>query len=91
MPCIKPGIVPLLDPCGYGTLSCGNYYPREERLLGQNVVGLFAIGTKCGWDLWLMGQNVFGTFGLWDNSLFFGTHMHWDKRYWDKMSVGQIT
>ena len=52
-------------------LSCGNYYPREERMLGQNVVGLFAIGTKCSWDIWLLGQNVFGTFGVWDKSLDF--------------------
>ena len=38
-----------------------------------------------------MGQNVVGTFGIWDNSLFFGTDMHWDKKYWDKMSLGQFT
>ena len=33
------------------------------------------VGTICSWDLWFLGQNVVGTFGLWDNSLFFGTHM----------------
>ena len=49
------------------------------------------IGTKCSWDIWLLGQNVVGTFGIWDNSLFFGTDMHWDKRQWDKMSLGQFT
>ena len=49
------------------------------------------IGTKCSWDIWLLGQNVVGTFGIWDNSLFFGTDMHWDKRHWDKMSLGQFT
>ena len=49
------------------------------------------IGTKCSWDIWLLGQNVVGTFGIWDNSLFFGTDMHWDKKYWDKMSLGQFT
>ena len=49
------------------------------------------VGTICSWDLWFLGQNVVGTFGLWDNSPFFGTHMHWDKRYWDKMTLGQFT
>ena len=49
------------------------------------------IGTKCSWDMWLFGRNVVGTFGIWDNSLFFGTDMHWDKRQWDKMSLGQFT
>ena len=54
-------------------------------------MGRLALGTKGSWDIWLLGQNVVGTFGIWDNSLFFGTHMHWDKRYWDKMSLGQFT
>ena len=35
-------------------------------------MGPIAIGTKCSWDLWLLGQNVFGTFGFWDKSLEFG-------------------
>ena len=54
-------------------------------------MGPFAFGTKCSWDFWHLGQNVVGTFGIWDNSLFFGTDMHWDKKYWDKMSLGQFT
>ncbi len=58
------------------------------------------IGTKCSWDLLLMGQNVVGTFGVWDKMylghLVFGTNLwisgyFWDKRQWDKMSVGQFT
>ena len=35
-------------------------------------MGPIAIGTKCSWDIWLLGQNVFGTFGVWDKSLDFG-------------------
>ena len=35
-------------------------------------LGLFAIGTKSSWDLLLLGQNVFGTFDVWDKSLGFG-------------------
>ena len=23
------------------------------------------IGTKCSWDIWLLGLNVVGTFGIW--------------------------
>ena len=29
------------------------------------------IWTKCSWDLWPLGQNVGGTFGVWDKSLDF--------------------
>ena len=54
-------------------------------------MGHLDFGTKGSWDLLLLGQNVVGTFGIWDNSLFFGTDMHWDKRHWDKMSLGQFT
>ena len=54
-------------------------------------MGHLDFGTKGSWDIWLLGQNVVGTFGIWDNSLFFGTDMHWDKRHWDKMSLGQFT
>ena len=31
-----------------------------------------AFGTKCNWNYWSLGQNVFGTFGVWDKSLDFG-------------------
>ena len=56
------------------------------------------IGTKCSWDLLLLGQNVFGTFGVWDKSLDFriflgqkalgqnvsGTNYLRGKGQWDK-------
>ena len=29
------------------------------------------IGTKCSWDIQCLGQNVGGTFGVWDKSLDF--------------------
>ena len=55
------------------------------------------IGTKCSWDIWLLGQKVFGTFGVWDKSLDFqiflghmalgqnviGTIYLWAARFWD--------
>ena len=55
------------------------------------------IGTKCSWDIWLLGQNVFGTFGFWDKSLYFriflghmalgqnviGKIYLWAERFWD--------
>ena len=78
------------------TLSCGNYYPREERILGQNVVGLFAIGTKCSWDLWFLGQNVFGTIHFFLGQICIGTKGIGTKCPWDNfptgnMSLGQFT
>jgi len=58
------------------------------------------IGSKCSWDLLLLGQNVVGTYGYWDKMylghLVFGTNLwilgyFWEKRHWDKMLVGQFT
>ena len=72
-------------------LPCGSKMGLEFGVLELISKRQNDIGTKCCWDIWLLGQNVIGTFGIWDNSLFFGTHMHWDKRYWDKMSLGQFT
>ena len=63
-------------------------------------MGHLDFGTKCSWDLLLLGQNVFGTFGLWDKMylghLVFGTNLcifryFWDIWHWDKMSLGQFT
>ena len=61
-----------------GTLSYGNYYLREEMILGQNVVGTFwhlgqisgiwdifgtkGIGTKCQWDNLPRGKGLVGQF-----------------------------
>ena len=52
---------------------------------------------KGHWDIWLLGQKVFGTFGVWDKSLDFwiflghmalgqnviGTIYLWAERFWD--------
>ena len=60
-------------------------------------MGTKDIGTKCSWDIWLLGQKVFGTFGVWDKSLDFwiflghmalgqnaiGTIHLWAERLWD--------
>ena len=63
-------------------------------------MGLFALGTKGSWDIWLLGQKVVGTFGFWDKMymghLVFGTNLwifgyFWDIWHWDKMSLGQFT
>ena len=34
-------------------------------------MGHLAFGTKCSWALWLLGQKVVGTYGVWDKSLDF--------------------
>ena len=59
------------------------------------------IGTKCSWDIWLLGQNVVGTFGIWDNSLFLGqicigtkgigTKCHWDNSPVGRKVLGQFS
>ena len=62
-------------------------------------MGHLDFGTKGSWDLLLLGQNVVGTFGIWDNSLFYGdtyalgqkvlgqnvigTIHLWAERFWD--------
>ena len=51
------------------------------------------------WDLLLLGQNVVGTFGIWDNSLFFwdtyakgiGTKCHWDNLPVGRKVLGQFS
>ena len=58
-------------------------------LLGQNVVGTYAIGTKCIWDIWFLGQisgiwDIFGTKGI-------GTKCQWDNSPRGKGSVGQFS
>ena len=45
-------------------------------------MGLLALGTKGSWDIWLLGQNVFGTFGFWDKSLDF-------RIFLEQMALGQ--
>ena len=39
--------------------------------LGHICIGTKGIGTKCSWDIQCLGQNVSGTFGVWDKSLDF--------------------
>ena len=81
----------MLDHLGMGHSAVGTDFQESKGCWDNMQSGPLVFGTKCNWDFWSLGQNVIGTFGLWDNLPFFGTHMHWDKRYWDKMILGQFT